>query len=97
MNKQTESPSVTESPYLRGQGAAAKYAQVSKRTISEWQARGIIPYLKPARKVCLFRKADIDRALTRYEVKGGFCGADLLGALAVAVVVASLIVSWWAR
>ncbi len=68
MNKQTESPSVTESPYLRGQEAAAKYAQVSKRCISEWQARGIIPFLKPARKVCLFRKADIDRALTRYEI-----------------------------
>ena len=97
MSRKTESPSATESPYLRGQREAAKYAQVSKRTISEWQARGIIPYLKPARKVCLFRKADIDRALTRYEVKGGFCGADLLGALAVAVVVASLIVSWWAR
>lgn len=97
MSRKTESPSATESPYLRGQEAAAKYAQVSKRCISEWQARGIIPFLKPAKKVCLFRKADIDRALTRYEVKGGFCGADLLGALAVAVVVASLIVSWWAR
>jgi excisionase family DNA binding protein len=67
MTKKIESGE-TESPYLRGQGAAAKYAQVSKRTISEWQARGIIPYLKPARKVCLFRKADIDRALTRYEI-----------------------------
>jgi excisionase family DNA binding protein len=69
MSRKTESPSETESPYLRGQGAAAKYAQVSKRTISEWQARGIIPYLKPARKICLFRKKDIDAALGRYEVK----------------------------
>jgi len=68
MTKKIE-PSATESPYLRGQEAAATYAQVSKRCISEWQARGIIPYLKPARKVCLFRKADIDRALTRYEIK----------------------------
>lgn len=67
MTKKIE-PSATESPYLRGQEAAAKYAQVSKRCISEWQARGIIPFLKPARKVCLFRKADIDRALTRYEI-----------------------------
>lgn len=68
MTKKIE-PSATESPYLRGQGAVAKYAQISKRTVSEWQARGIIPYLKPARKICLFRKKDIDAALGRYEVK----------------------------
>ena len=96
MTKKIESGE-TESPYLRGQGAAAKYAQVSKRTISEWQARGIIPYLKPARKVCLFRKADIDAALGRYEVRAGFCGADLLGALAVGAIVLHLLVTWWAR
>ena len=68
MTKKIESGE-TESPYLRGQGAAAKYAGVSVRCISDWQSKRIIPYLKPARKVCLFRKKDIDAALGRYEVK----------------------------
>ena len=67
--KTTESTATPESPYLRGQARAAKYAGVSTRCISEWQARKIIPFLKPSRKVVLFRKADIDAALGRYEVK----------------------------
>ena len=68
MKKKIES-SAPESPYLRGQARAAKYAGVSTRCISEWQARGLIPFLKPSRKVVLFRRADIDAALGRYEVK----------------------------
>jgi hypothetical protein len=69
MSKKTDTAGAIESPYLRGQREAAKYAGVSIRCISDWQSKRIIPYLKPARKVCLFRKADIDAALGRYEVK----------------------------
>ena len=69
MTKKTESPGATESPYLRGQAAAGKYGQISKRTVSEWQARKILPFLKPSRKIVLFRKSDIDALLGRYEVK----------------------------
>lgn len=68
MNQKTDTAGAIESPYLRGQREAAKYAGVSVRCISTWQARRIIPFLKPAAKVVLFRKADIDRALTRYEI-----------------------------
>ena len=57
------------SDYLRGHAEAARYARVSPRTISDWQKRRIVPFLKPARKVVLFRRADIDRALSRFEIK----------------------------
>ncbi|MDD4117258.1 MAG: excisionase family DNA-binding protein [Kiritimatiellae bacterium] len=56
------------SDYLRGQKEAAQYARVSTRTISDWQARRVIPFLKPARKLVLFRKSDIDQALSKFEV-----------------------------
>ena len=56
------------SDYLRGQRAAANYAQVSPRTISDWQARRIVTFLKVSRKLVLFRKSDIDAALGRYQV-----------------------------
>lgn len=56
------------SDYLRGQREAAQYARVSTRTISDWQARRIIPFMKPARKLVLFRKSDIDAALAKFMV-----------------------------
>lgn len=56
------------SDYLRGQEQAAAYAKVSRRCISAWQARRIIPFLKIGHKCVLFRKTDIDAALSRYEV-----------------------------
>jgi excisionase family DNA binding protein len=64
--KKIQAPPVTD--YLRGQKEAAAYARVSTRTISDWQARRIIPFLKPARKLVLFRKSDIDHALAKFEV-----------------------------
>ena len=57
-----------DSDYLRGQAQAAKYARVSRRCISEWQARRISPFLKVGKKCVLFRKRDIDAALSRFEV-----------------------------
>ena len=54
--------------YLRGQAAAARYLHVSPRCISEWQARKILTVLKVSRKVVLFRKADLDAAMSRYEI-----------------------------
>ena len=53
---------------LRGQGECAKYARVSKRCISEWQARRIIPFIKVGKKCVLFRKSDIDAALNKFQV-----------------------------
>jgi hypothetical protein len=54
--------------YLRGQAEAARYARVSPRCISEWQARRIIPVIKVGRKCVLFKKSEIDAALRRFEI-----------------------------
>lgn len=68
MKHEKKSQTPLESDYLRGQKEAAAYARVSTRCISDWQARRIIPFLKPARKLVLFRKSDIDAALSKFEV-----------------------------
>ena len=68
MSKEKKIQIPPASDYLRGQKEAAAYARVSTRCISDWQARRIIPFLKPARKLVLFRKSDIDAALSKYEI-----------------------------
>jgi excisionase family DNA binding protein len=68
MNRKTRIEIPNGSDYLRGQAEAAKYARVSRRTISDWQARRVIGFLKVSRKCVLFRKSEIDRALSRFEV-----------------------------
>ena len=56
------------SDYLRPDGVC-RYARISRRTLSDWQARRIVPFLKVSRKCVLFRKSDIDKALSRFEVQ----------------------------
>ena len=67
MEKKTQTTGA-DSEYLRGQAQCARYAKVSRRCISEWQARRIIPYIKVGKKCVLFRKRDVDAALAKYEV-----------------------------
>lgn len=52
--------------YIRAKEAAA-YMGVSTRTVSDWKAKSIIPYHKIARKVCLYRKVDLDKAIGRFR------------------------------
>lgn len=61
--------------YLRKQGAA-KYLSVSTRTITDWMRRGLLPYSKPARKVCLFAVADLEKAIRRFRVESGAVDAQ---------------------
>lgn len=68
MKKKTHQTPDIDSEYLRGQAQCAKYSKVSRRCISDWQARRIIPYIKIGKKCVLFRKRDIDAALSKYEV-----------------------------
>lgn len=68
MKSQKIQPPTPETDYLRGQAEASKYARVSRRCISDWQARRIIPFLKLGRKCVLFRKADLDAALSKYLI-----------------------------
>jgi len=65
--------SVTTTPivlpgYLRKEDAA-KYLNISIRTLTDWMRCGIVAYMKLSRKVCLFRQADLDSAMTRYRVR----------------------------
>jgi predicted site-specific integrase-resolvase len=53
--------------YLR-KADAAHYLSVSVRTLTDWQRSGLIAHHKPARKVCLYAIADLDRAMCRYRV-----------------------------
>ena len=64
----TANKKTIDSDYLRGQREAAVYGRVSPRTISDWQARGMLPFIKPSRKIVLFRKRDLDQLLDRFEV-----------------------------
>ena len=54
--------------YLR-KGDAAKYLNISVRTLTDWMRCGIVAYMKLSRKVCLFRQADLDSAMARYRVR----------------------------
>ena len=48
---------------------AAKYLGVSSRTLSDWQRRRIIPYVKMGRKCVLFRREDLVRAMEKFIVR----------------------------
>jgi hypothetical protein len=63
----TTKPTEENSDYLRPDGVC-RYARISRRTLSDWQARRIIPFIKVSSKCVLFRKSDIDKALSRFEV-----------------------------
>lgn len=54
--------------YLR-RNAAAAYLGISPRTLSVWQSRRLVPFIKVSHKVCLFRIADLDEALSRLTTK----------------------------
>jgi len=53
--------------YMRKE-AAARYLGISIRTLTDWMRRGIVAHIKPVRKVCLFRQADIDAAMNRFRI-----------------------------
>jgi len=59
---------LSEEGYLR-RPSAAGYCNVSQRTISDWQKRRIIPFVKMGRKCVLFKRADLDAALDRFKIK----------------------------
>lgn len=54
--------------YLRREDAA-KYLNISPRTLSEWQARRLIPYVKAGRKCVMFKREALDRAMEKLTIK----------------------------
>ena len=53
--------------YMR-RNEAAQYLGVAPRTLSDWQRRRMIPFIRAGRKCVLFRADDLDKALGRYRV-----------------------------
>ena len=54
--------------YLRRE-AAARYLDVSPRTLSDWQARRVVPYVRAGRRCILFKRSDLDAAMDRLTVR----------------------------
>ena len=54
--------------YMR-RPAAAKYLGVSVRTVSAWQKRRLIPYIKAGRKCTIFNRDQLDRAMEKLVVR----------------------------
>ena len=48
---------------------AARYCKISPRCLSLWQSRRLVPFVKVSHRVCLFKAADLDKALSRLTVK----------------------------
>ncbi len=55
-----------ESVYLR-RLEAAKYLEVSPRTLARWIVRGHIPYIQIGSRLMLFRRSDLDKAMERFK------------------------------
>ena len=54
--------------YMR-RNAAARYLGVSPRTISDWQRKRLIPFIKPAKKCTIFKRDQLDRAMEKMVVQ----------------------------
>jgi len=54
--------------YLRRE-QAAQYLGISPRTLSEWQARRIVPFTRIGKKCVLFRRDLLDQAMSKLTIK----------------------------
>jgi hypothetical protein len=62
----------TEPVFLPGymrKADAAKYLNISIRTLTDWMQKKLVAYAKLSHRVCLFKQADLDAAMSRYRVK----------------------------
>ena len=54
--------------------AAAKYLSISPRTLRTWVARRLVPAYRPTKRLTLFRRDDLDKALSKFRTTGsGLC------------------------
>ena len=47
---------------------AARFLGISRRTLTEWERKRIIPFTKVSHRVVLFSREDLERAMRRYRV-----------------------------
>lgn len=56
-----------DAPYLRPD-EAAQLLQISRRCLSNWQRRHLIPFFRVPGRTVLFRRTDIEAALERFRI-----------------------------
>ena len=54
--------------YMRRE-AAARFCGVSVRTLAEWQAARLVPFIRVSHRVCLFKVSELEKALDRLTVR----------------------------
>jgi excisionase family DNA binding protein len=63
----TVDPRTTATPYLRA-AEACRYLGISRRCLSGWMRRRMIPYRKVGSRCCLFVRQELDEALARFKI-----------------------------
>ena len=63
----TTKKTTTTAGYLRP-ADAARYLNVSTRCVREWQRKRLLPYSAMGKRCILFRVADLDAAIARFNV-----------------------------
>jgi excisionase family DNA binding protein len=48
---------------------ACKYLRISRRTLSDWQKKRLVRFHRPAKKLILFKRADLDSAISKFAVQ----------------------------
>jgi excisionase family DNA binding protein len=66
LTKTSDAPTATGAFYLRPNDAV-KVLPISRRTLSNWQRRRLLPFYKIGRAV-MFKRADLEHALDRFRV-----------------------------
>lgn len=67
MTKQVEAGGMRPG-FLRREDAA-RYLGISKRTLAQWQASRLVPFIKVSHRVCLFKLVDLEKALDKLTVR----------------------------
>ena len=61
---------MTRPGYLRREDVA-KFCGVSLRTVADWQASRLVPFVKVSHRCVLFKVSELQKALDRLTVKAG--------------------------
>ena len=64
-------------PELLTKALAAKYLNIKQRTLDDWRAEGIVPYIMIGPRFIRFRKSDLDELLERHYVPAQHANARL--------------------
>lgn len=67
--RQNPSEKSTVRPGYIRKADAARYLGISIRTLTLWMQQHVVAYMKMSHRVCLFKLADLDAAMSRFRLK----------------------------